>query len=231
MIKTAMKTSKNKLLQYLADAGRFNWDIPSISELSRLLGMSTASVREQLEVARSLGIVEVKPRLGIQKLPYSLNSVLTLSLRYGVQMEPGLSDEVAELRKHLEQAYWYEAVAQLKAEDLQYLNAIVDEAMRKVHNTPVLLPRQEHREFHLGIYRPLGNGLLYSLLESFWDLFTESEISIYADQTFLENTWVWHRKMLVAIEKHEYEQGYEALCIHFDAVKIEKKAVLLQRFE
>ncbi|HOM68076.1 MAG TPA: GntR family transcriptional regulator, partial [Brevefilum fermentans] len=44
--------------------------LPALSELSKELNMSVATLREQLEVARTLGVVEVKPKTGIRKLPY-----------------------------------------------------------------------------------------------------------------------------------------------------------------
>ena len=35
------------------------------------MGVSPAAVREQLEVARRLGLVEVKPKVGIQPLDFA----------------------------------------------------------------------------------------------------------------------------------------------------------------
>ena len=46
--------------------------VPSLKELSQKLGVSIAGLREQLEVARVLGVVEVKPKTGIRRVPYTL---------------------------------------------------------------------------------------------------------------------------------------------------------------
>jgi DNA-binding FadR family transcriptional regulator len=44
--------------------------LPSLSDLSDELGISVASLREELQVARAMGLVEVKPRTGIKCEPY-----------------------------------------------------------------------------------------------------------------------------------------------------------------
>jgi DNA-binding FadR family transcriptional regulator len=48
----------SEFLRYLAQHGEANGQqLPALSELSRELGVSIASLREQLEVARALGLV------------------------------------------------------------------------------------------------------------------------------------------------------------------------------
>jgi DNA-binding FadR family transcriptional regulator len=37
--------------------------------MSKELGVSVALLREQLEVAKAIGLVEVRPRTGIRRLP------------------------------------------------------------------------------------------------------------------------------------------------------------------
>lgn len=56
------------LLKYLSSIPEnTNQRIPPLSELSQILGISVASLREQLEAARLMGIVEIKPKAGIKK--------------------------------------------------------------------------------------------------------------------------------------------------------------------
>ena len=45
--------------------------LPSLADLSQELGIGIAALREQLEVARALGLVEVRPRIGIRRKAYS----------------------------------------------------------------------------------------------------------------------------------------------------------------
>ena len=60
--------SLSEFVRYLAQHEEANGEqLPPLSGLSRELGVSIASLREQLEVARALGLVEVKPRYGIME--------------------------------------------------------------------------------------------------------------------------------------------------------------------
>ena len=71
----------SEFLRYLASHEEAEGSLPSLNDLSRELGISLAGLREQLEVARALGLVEVKPRTGIRRKPYSFTpAVLNLSL-------------------------------------------------------------------------------------------------------------------------------------------------------
>jgi len=219
------------VLKFIADATRQDEPIPSISELSSQLRISTASVREQLEVPKELGFVEVRTRTGIQKHDFCLTRPLTLSMTYGLRVDPDLFQEYASLRRQLEIAYWYEACALLEKSHIEELRELEERANWKINQSPVVIPTPEHRNFHLAIYRPLNNRVLNSVLETYWDLYEASRIQYYRNHEYLESVWSYHRQMLDAIASKAYEKGYEALVIHFDLIKTFKKADLRQRFE
>ena len=219
------------VLKFIADATRQDEPIPSISALSSQLGISTASVREQLEVPKELGFVDVRTRTGIQKHDFCLTRPLTLSMSYGLRVDPELFQEYASLRRQLEVAYWYEACALLEKSHIQDLHEIQERADWKINQTPVVMPTLEHRQFHLTIYGPLKNRVLNSVLETYWDLYELSGIHFYRNHEYLESVWSYHRQILDAITSKAYEKGYEALVTHFDLIKTYKKADLRQRFE
>lgn len=162
-----MKNNKPDLLDFLAEASKRGTRVPSIPELSEQLGMNVAAVREQLEVARQLGIVEVKPKVGIQLHAIDLSKPLGMCLKYGLSVEPDLFDHFADLRRHLEMSYWYEAVPKLTRKDIEVLQAIVDAALAKIRQQPVEIPLDEHRDLHLLIYRHLDNPIVISMLETY----------------------------------------------------------------
>jgi DNA-binding FadR family transcriptional regulator len=219
------------VLKFIADATRQDEPIPSISELSSQLGISTASVREQLEVPKELGFVEVRTRTGIQKHEFCLTRPLTLSMTYGLRVDPELFQEYASVRRQLEIAYWYEACALLEKSHIEELRRLEELANWKINQSPVVIPTAEHRNFHLAIYRPLNNRVRNSVLETYWDLYEASRIQYYRNHEYLESVWSYHRQMLDAITSKAYEKGYEALVTHFDLIKTFKKADLRQRFE
>ncbi len=226
-----MNNALSPVLEFIADATRQDEPIPSIPELSSQLRISTASVREQLEVPKELGFVDVRTRTGIQKHDFCLTRPLTLCMTYGLRIDPDLFQEYASLRRQLEIAYWYEACALLEKFHIQELQELVERAFWKINQTPVVIPTLEHRKFHLTIYHPLNNRVLNSVLETYWDLYEASQLQFYRNHEYLETVWSYHRQILDAIASKAYEKGYEALVTHFDLMKTFKKADLRQRFE
>ncbi|MFZ3151379.1 MAG: FCD domain-containing protein [Anaerolineaceae bacterium] len=224
-------TLKRDLLEYLAEAQVNHAEIPSIPEISQTLGISVANVREQLEVARCLGFVDVKPKVGIQSRSFSLTQPLVLGMRYGVKVQPGLFAAYSDLRKHIETSYWYEAVSLLTTQDIDKLEQLVTNAKKKIQEKPIQVPEIEHRTLHLTIFHRLDNPVVQSILETYWDLYEDLEYNYYLDQTYLETVWNYHQTMVDALAAHEFEKGYLALTTHMDLFQQRKKAELRQRFE
>ena len=82
--------SSSEFLAYLAantQTGDVNTQLPSLHEISKELGVSVATLREQLEVARALGLVEVRPRTGIKRLPYGFLPAVRQSLSYAISLD------------------------------------------------------------------------------------------------------------------------------------------------
>src|SRR3990172_8799345 len=84
--------------------------LPPISELAQELGISSGKLREQLEVARELGLVEVRPKTGIRVTEYSFHAGLRASLQFALALDPSYFDQLGALRNHIEAAFWHEAV-------------------------------------------------------------------------------------------------------------------------
>ena len=61
MLREKASPDISEFLRYLATNEEAESGLPTLNELSEELGVSLASLREQLEVARALGLVEVKP--------------------------------------------------------------------------------------------------------------------------------------------------------------------------
>src|SRR5512138_1968637 len=109
MLRDKSSTDLSEFLRYLARHPEAEDGLPSLAELSRELGISVAGLREQLEVARALGLVEVRPRTGTRRLAYSFAPAVRKSLAYALTLNQSLFQKVSELRNHIETAYWDEA--------------------------------------------------------------------------------------------------------------------------
>jgi DNA-binding FadR family transcriptional regulator len=222
----------SSFLQYIATISDKGDDrIPPLSELSRILGISVATLREQMEIARIMGFVEVKPKAGIRKTPYSFTPAVAISLTYALASDGAPFDKYANLRKHVEAAYFLEAVKALTPEDKDELEAIVKRAQEKINKNPPLIPNVEHREFHLLIYKRLNNPFLTGLLEAYWDLYKAVGYEIYPDMDYVSNIWNYHQKMVEMIKVRNYELAYQSLLEHMELITLREKKVPRQSFE
>lgn len=190
--------------------------IPSLQELSKALNISVSTLREQLEVAKALGLVDVKPRTGIRRLPYSFFPAVEQSLSFAIQIDPEYFRAFTELRNSLEESYWYAAVRLLTPEDHTELFEYLTKANDKLNGNPIQIPHYEHRQLHLRIYMHLKNPFVLGILEAFWDAYEAVGLSVYADYNYLQEVWGYHRQMVEAINEGNFDSGYQALVSHKD---------------
>lgn len=188
--------------------------MPSLAELSAQTGISIGKLREQMEVARMLGLIEVSPRRGIVRVDYDFRPAVRLSLLAALAIDPTHFDAYSSLRGHLELAYWDEAVALLQDEDRAHLRELVQRAWRKLEEPRIQIPYLEHRELHLTIFRRLGNPFVLGLLAAYWDAYEAVELNTYADYAYLREVWQYHDKIVGAIEAGEVAFGKRLLGEH-----------------
>lgn len=192
--------------------------IPSLKELSQELEISIALLREQLEVAKAFGFVEVRPRTGIRRRPYSFFPAVQQSLSYAIGIDRKKFNYFSELRNHVEAAYWYEAAATLNADDLAELNNLVERAWRKLRSPQVQIPHQEHRLLHLNIYKRLENPFVHGILEAYWEAYESVGLQDYADIEYLEKVWNYHQRLVELISSGEFYEGYGVLIEHSNMI-------------
>jgi DNA-binding FadR family transcriptional regulator len=227
-----VNTRLSELLQYLAslpDDG--DGRIPTLAALSRQLGISTATLREQLEVARMMGIVEVHPKTGIRKVGYSFRSAATTSAAYAISHDPASFNAYSDLRKHLEAAYFIEAAQLLTPSDVDALDKIVKKAQEKLQTGYFQIPSVEHHEFHLLIYRHIENVFVTGILEAYWEVYRASGFEMYPDVQYLQRIWQYHARILDLIRKKDFAQGLTVLLEHMDMIKQRERPMPRQSFE
>jgi DNA-binding FadR family transcriptional regulator len=217
MLKERISPSISEFLRYLASHQEADDKLPSLNDLSKELNISVASLREQLEVARALGFVEVKPKTGTRRLEYSFTPAIRQSLGYALAMNDEHFKKFAEMRNHLEAAYWYEAVKLLTEEDKKELQNILSKAWEKLNGTNIQVPHEEHRKLHLTIFSRLDNPFVIGVLEAYWEAYENVGLNMYAGSyEYLQEVWKYHQVMIESICNNQFEVGYEALVKHTD---------------
>jgi DNA-binding FadR family transcriptional regulator len=205
----------SELLCYLArQAYPPRTRLPAIQELSTTLGISTGKLREQLEVARQLGLVEVRPKTGIRTLDFSFFQMIKIGLSYALAMDPKYFFQFGILRNNVEAAFWHEAVGLLLPKDKDHLMDLMERAWTKLRGYPIQIPHDEHRDLHLTIYSRLENPFVVGLLEAYWEAYETVGLNLYADYSYLESVWNYHDQMVKAILSGDIETGYRALVEH-----------------
>ena len=216
------KSLSSDFLNYLAETYQEEGDcerLPSLLELSKQLGVSVSSLREQMEVGRALGLVEAKPRTGLRRLPYSFTPAVDQSLAYAIAIDQEYFLEVADLRRNLESVYWHQAVDLLTEEDKVVLKGLVEQAWDKLRGTPIQIPQNEHRQLHLTIYNRLDNPFVSGILEAYWEAYEAVGLNLYAGYQYLEEVWTYHQQMVAGICSGDLEAGYQALIEHTDLIR------------
>ena len=217
MLKERIPPELSEFLRYLATHEEVEHGLPTLKNLSVELGVSVASLREQLEVARALGLVEVRPRLGTKRRDYSFTPAVRQSLGYALALNDAHFSKYAELRNHVESAFWHQAVQKLTEQDKQELQNLVARAWEKLRGTSIQVPHEEHRNLHLKIYSRLENPFVTGILEAYWEAYESVGLNVFAGgYEYLEEVWRYHQLMVEAICNGNFEAGYQALVSHTD---------------
>jgi DNA-binding FadR family transcriptional regulator len=208
-------TQLSEFLRYLAKENADGDTLPSLKNLGKQLGISIATLREQLEVARALGVVEVRPKTGIRRQPYQFTPVVLKSLSYAAAIDQTYFFQAySDLRNHIEAAYYIQAVKSLTPEDHLFLRALVDQALCKLNGHPIQIPHDEHRELHLSIYRHIDNPFVTGILEAYWAAYEGLGLNVYTDISYLVNVWQYHRRMVDAICAGDAEASFHIFVDH-----------------
>ncbi len=210
---------ESDLLNYIAQNGFKPGDrLPTINLLQdeQHLGLSISKVREQLEVARALGIVEVRSKTGMKLKDYSFTPAVRLSLFYALAINPEHFEAFSTLRNHVEMAFWHEACALLTCDDFAEMRTQIERARHKLNpsNGHIHIPYEEHRAFHLTVFRRLANPFVIGILEAYWDAYEAVEISRYADYGYHTNVWDYHERILLAIESGDFDRAQQLFNDH-----------------
>lgn len=200
-------------LEYLA--GFAEGSLPPLAEISDDLGLSLPALREQLEVARTLGFVEVRPRTGIRRLPFDFGTALGQIVKFAVATDHKYFEQFSQLREHIEAAYIEEAARLLDDGWKRAIQARCELAFKKLRGNPVQVPHEEHREFHMFIYHRLNNPFVTGILEAYWDAYEAEGMSLYAGSIdYLNEVWQYHALIADNILKGDYAAAREALVKH-----------------
>lgn len=205
------------ILRYIIENGYKPGDpLPTIQQVSQDLGVSVAKTRESLEIARALGMLEIKPGRGTQVREFTFKPAVELSALYAIGLDGHNFEHLRSMRDAVEIQFWEEAVSELTAEDLEGLRALIETAEQHLQHEPAQMPANEHRRFHLLIFSRLDNPFVYGFLEAFWDAYEAFGLHLYPDLSYLRLVWDYHRRIVDAIEAKDISGSRRLLIEHMN---------------
>jgi DNA-binding FadR family transcriptional regulator len=207
----------SQFLNYLIEAQIAPGErVPTLQEIGDELGISVGKLREQLEVARNLGLVSIRPRVGMQREPLDFSKAILPSVLFSLGTGEASFIQFSQLRRAIETELWSSAVVLLTDEDKQRLGDVVNQAWAKLRGQPIHVPNGEHRQFHLLIYSRLDNPFVQGLLASYWDAYEASELTRFASYQYWLDVWSYHEKIADALCANDFDRGRQLLVEHFD---------------
>lgn len=193
--------------------------LPALTEIGEDMGVSVGKLREELSVARGMGVVSVRPRVGMQRESYDFSQAVLPSVLFALATGEAQFGQYSRLRRELEVAFWNEAVALLTPEDKALLSGLVERAWAKLRGNPVHVPGAEHRQLHLTIFSRLDNPFVQGLLRAYWDAYEASEFTRFVRYQYWLDVWTYHERIVEAICAGEVDLGRRLLVEHFSLLQ------------
>ena len=141
-----------------------------------------------------LDLVEVRPRTGNETPALFLYTCSTPKSSLCPILNNEYFRKFSELRKHIESAYWYEAVAVAHRSMISKNCSHCWRAQKK--NCTVIQfksPTKNIENCILVIYQRLNNPFVTGLLEAYWEAYEAVGFNVFTgDLSYLEEVWRYH---------------------------------------
>lgn len=207
-------------LQYLVNHHINPGDrLPPLSDIGDAMGVSVGKLREELAVARGLGVVSVRPKVGIQRESFDFSQAILPAILFSLATGETCFEQLSRLRQSIEMSFWDSAVVSLTPEDKMTLRRLVEQAWDKLRGDPIHIPNGEHRRLHLTIFNRLANPFVQGLLVAYWDAYEAVEMTRFVRYQHWINVWTYHEQIVEAIEAGDYDRGRQLLLDHFSLLQ------------
>ena len=182
--------------------------LPPQRALSETFKVSRASLREALSVLETLGLIDIRPGLGVFVATGPVRGTL------GRMPAGGSARDVYEARLGLEAIAAALAAERMDDAARAAMGTIVD-AMEAAHRRSDLVAMAvSDAEFHDAIARASGNPLIGSLYHSARDAMEQTQRAPMAARETLGETIREHRDLLMAFERRDPAAAADAMRNH-----------------
>ncbi|OXT07863.1 GntR family transcriptional regulator [Thermoanaerobacterium thermosaccharolyticum] len=202
--------------------------LPSERDLSDILNVSRASIREALSALEILGILETKPGGGTYIVNNVSNAIIeTMSLALALEND---ETEFIELRKILESESAYIAAQKHDEESISEMKKYF-EMMGKDFDEDQNTYADEN--FHRALCRATKNKLLYDIVEALSigvdNYIVNSRKRLMSNPKNLELLYQQHKNILESIEDGKADDAREYVIEHINFVQEELRKLKLEK--
>jgi DNA-binding FadR family transcriptional regulator len=208
------REAQARLRDFIQDRGLRPGDrLPSEAELAAELGMSRLSIREATRSLQTLGVIEAQHGNGLFVSAFSFRPLIE-QLPYGLAA-PGMAlEEILAAREAMEVGLM-PAVAR---GDGAHLEKCAELAREMTELERAGKPYADvDREFHLELYKGLGNPLVDNLIELFWELFSRLGDAIPGPEE--GERGLAHLRIVQALQSPDPLDGIRSMQDHFADVR------------
>ncbi len=194
-----VRTILDRIFQGKLAAGQ---RLPSIGELGRAHGMSSASVREAIQKLSLMGLVRIRQGGGTF-LDENIPSML----------------DILDARKYVEMATCLLAARNVTAQEQKELDDLVAGMRDDFRREDTVAFTEKDLAFHLAIGRMSRNALLTAFLVNIQDLLYYLQQRTHMLQGTLEQANRYHPLIAEAIRKRDGNAAQVLMAEHIEAVK------------
>ncbi|WP_219412580.1 FadR/GntR family transcriptional regulator [Pseudonocardia nigra] len=211
-----------RLRDFITEAGLGPGDrLPPEATLAAQLGVSRLSLREATRSLQTLGVIEARRGNGLFVSAFSFRPLIE-QLPYGLAASGTALEEILTAREAMEVGLM-PAVARRNPQPELAECARLADAMTALESRGESIAEVD-KQFHLLLYRALGNPLVDNLIEVFWELFTRLGDAIPVPPEGGRGTV--HLQIIRALQKRDAEASIAAMQQHFDDIRA--RAALLR---
>lgn len=210
--RTAISGVASRLLDYLTSGAiPVGTRLPPERELSARLGVGRSAIRGALAALEILGIIDVRPGSG-SYVAGTTSELLPQTLSWGMLVNPRSTDELLEVRSHLEVFVAAAAARNATAQDIAYLEQCVAALEASTDDVQAFVAADF--KFHDRLAQVAGNQITRQLLST-----ARSLLRIWVDRSVsrgqqMSKTIDEHRRVLEAVRSGDPEAASASMSAH-----------------
>src|SRR5688572_29771082 len=214
------QTVQDRIKRFIIERGYRTGDpLPAEADLARALGVSRPSLREAMKALQSLGVVDTRHGAGTFVGRFSFSPMvdgLIFRIRSDLGRDVQTIRDLLEIRMTIENALVARVATEGNFAHLAEMRAIVERMETSAARDEEFFA--EDRLFHEVLYRPLGNALVVTLIQAFWEVLSRVRGELRFVPVPPSATAADHRRIVEAIAAADPVAAAEAMTTHFDGI-------------